>query len=110
MFTKPGQQNHAFVISEATDLAIRTVYQDGFKLIRTNPAHGTNGNKKLYRPWSDYHETTELGKTDPGVVEKMEALLKTWLDSVERRKLSSRKRKTLDDKTRDTLKTLGYIE
>ncbi|MCP5053818.1 MAG: sulfatase [bacterium] len=110
MFSDPGYQPHAFVVGEAAYTALRTIYQEGYKFIKTFPTDGSPGARRLYRGWEDYHESLELTDREPERAKKMETLLETWIKSAKRKGLKSKQRKKLDKKTEETLKSLGYIK
>ncbi len=110
MFSDPSYRNHLIVISEAVDCVIRAIYKDGYKLIKPYPTDWAVKEKQLFRPWEDYEESEDLKLKKPLVARRLEIRLKNWITSSNRKKLSSQKRKQLDPKTAEALKSLGYIE
>jgi len=106
MFRNSEYKNHSFIVSEGTSLGYRAIYRKGYKLIKgySNPDF-----IQLYRPWEDYKESSLL-KNQVSLIEEMESVLDVWLKAAKGKRLPSKQRKKLDDKTRETLKTLGYID
>jgi arylsulfatase A-like enzyme len=110
MFSDPGYRNHLIVISEAVDCVIRAIYKDGFKMIIPYPTDWAVKEKQLFRPWEDYLEADDLKLKQPLMARRLETRLNNWIKTSSRNKLSSQRRKQLDPKTAEALKSLGYIE
>lgn len=101
---------HKFIISEAVNGVIRTIYKDGYKFIKPYPEDWACKEKHLFRPWQDYSESEELKHKKPRKVRELAGLLKYWLKKASKKQLAPDKQKKLDKKTEQVLKTLGYID
>jgi arylsulfatase A-like enzyme len=110
LFTSPDKRLHQYIISEAVNGVIRAVYTNDFKYIKPFPTDWACKEDHLFRPWSDYWESKELKTRHPKLVRRLENYLSTWLLKAGKKALSSQKHKKLDEKTRKSLKTLGYID
>lgn len=110
MFVKPGYRNHEFVVSEAVNGVIRTIYKDGFKFMKPYPSDWALKESRLYRAWEDYGEDRELINEEPARAAELSSLLEEWLKQANTRTLSARKHQKLDTRTEQALKTLGYLD
>lgn len=109
-FKNPGIDLHDFVVSEAVNGVIRTVYQGGYKYIKPYPSDWACPEPYLYQAWDDYSEVKDLKGNDPERLQNMESLLEEWLKDAQKNALEVTENQKLDPKTKKVLETLGYIE
>ena len=109
-FTQPDKSLHPFVISEAVNGVIRTIYQGEYKYIKPFPKDWACKEPHLFKAWSDYQEQHELIQKEPGKARHLDFQMMKWLKSSQKRSLSSRKNIHMNKKDKEALKTLGYID
>ena len=109
-FSDDGFRPHEFIISESVRGVIRAVYMDGYKYIKPYPKDWAMRKDHLYRSFTDVDEATDLKEEERERAEAMAAFLRSWLEATSERALDSRPNDALDEKTRDGLRALGYLD
>lgn len=108
--TDPDFRPHEIVIVEAVDGIIAALYQAGYKYMKPYGSDWSVTEDHLYRPFEDYWETSDLKQSEAVRAQQMEGFLDSWLEEAKKRSLPSVRRKNLDRKTEEALKSLGYIK
>lgn len=109
-FVDDSFKPHEFIVSEAVRGVIRALYMDGYKYIKPYPKDWAMREDHLYQMRTDVAEEVDLKETDPARVEAMDAFLSSWLEATGERALNSQSNDDLDDKTREGLRALGYLD
>ncbi len=109
-FRDPGAEIHQAVFSEAVHGAIRAVYSRGYKYAKPYPIDWALKEERLYRGFDDYWEKHDLKDDEPAKIKELAALLKGWLTAAQAKALAAEEDHEVDAKTREALKSLGYID
>jgi arylsulfatase A-like enzyme len=109
-FKNPAAEIHSAVFSEAARGAIRAVYAQGYKYAQPYPVDWALKEPVLYRTFADYWEEQDLKVNESDRTREMTALLAGWLEAAQSRALPASEDHVLDAKTKEALKSLGYID
>ena len=97
------------MFSEAVRGVIRSVHYNGYKYMKPYPSDWALKAARLYRPFEDYWEEKDLIDHETGRAGRLEMLLDNWLTAAQEKALPAVEDHELDAKTKEALKSLGYV-
>jgi arylsulfatase A-like enzyme len=109
VFEHPEAIVHEAVFSEAVRGVIRSVHYKGYKYMKPYPSDWALKEARLYRPFEDYWEEKDLIDHEAGRAGQLETLLDNWLTAAQGKALPAVEDHELDAKTKEALKSLGYV-
>lgn len=109
-FKDPQAEIHQAVFSEAVGGVIRAVYAQGYKFARPYPIDWALREEVLFRTFEDYWEEQDLKNQESNRSAELAALLEGWLAVAQSHALPASEEHTVDAKTKEALKSLGYID
>jgi len=101
---------HDAVFAESLGGAGKALFSGEDKFIKQYGNDPFISGKHLYRAWSDYAETTNEYETRPDRARELEDALELWYGANKQRQLDSHEPATIDPKTEEALRALGYVD
>ena len=101
---------HDAVFSESIGGAGKALFAGEDKFIKQYGNDPFISGKHLYRAWSDYGETANLYDSQPDRSRELEDALEVWYGANKQRQLDSHEPATIDPKTEEALRALGYVD
>ena len=103
-------QVHDAVFSESIGGAGKALFSGEDKFIKQYGNDPFISGKHLYRAWSDYGEVTNLYDSEGERARELEDAMEVWYGANKQRQLDSHEPATIDPKTEESLRALGYVD